>query len=75
MVPMRSFACGHCGHLVFFENTRCLHCSTPLGFVPDELELVALEGERAQQLHRCANAELALCNWMVRDPRGAVPLL
>jgi hypothetical protein len=20
--PMLPFACGHCGHLVFFENTR-----------------------------------------------------
>ncbi|HET9104558.1 MAG TPA: putative zinc-binding metallopeptidase [Solirubrobacteraceae bacterium] len=65
---MRSFACGHCGHLVFFENTRCLHCSTPLGFVADELEIVALEGERAERLHRCANAGLARCNWMVCSP-------
>jgi hypothetical protein len=65
---MRSFACGHCGHLVFFENTQCLNCSTPLGFVPDELTVVALEGERAERLHRCANAELARCNWMVSAP-------
>jgi hypothetical protein len=62
---MRSFACGHCGHLVFFENTVCLNCATPLGFVPEELELVALEGERAQNLHRCQNVALAKCNWMV----------
>jgi hypothetical protein len=61
---MLSFSCGHCGHLVFFENTRCLHCDTPLGVVPDRLELVALEGPDAT-LHRCANAELARCNWMV----------
>jgi hypothetical protein len=62
---MLSFACGHCGRLVFFENTVCLHCRTPLGFVPAELDLVALEGERAATLHRCANVELAACNWMV----------
>lgn len=65
---MRSFACGHCGHLVFFENTQCLNCSTALGFVPDELSMVALEGERAESLHRCANAGLARCNWMVSAP-------
>jgi hypothetical protein len=65
---MLSFACGHCGRLVFFENTVCLHCSTPLGFVAEELELIALEGERAAGLHRCANLELAACNWMVRAP-------
>jgi hypothetical protein len=62
---MRSFACGHCGHLVFFENSVCLNCSTSLGFDPRSLELVALEGPVAAELHRCANVELARCNWMV----------
>jgi len=64
---MLSFACGHCGHLVFFENTVCLNCSTPQGFVPERLELVALEGPAAAGLHRCANATLAACNWMVGE--------
>jgi hypothetical protein len=68
---MLSFACGHCGHLVYFENTKCLNCSTPQGFVPARLELVALEGEAATELHRCANQTLAACNWMV----GAVDTL
>jgi hypothetical protein len=62
---MLSFACGHCGHLVFFENTACLHCSTTLGFVPERLDLMALDRPPADALHRCANAELAACNWMV----------
>jgi hypothetical protein len=62
---MLSFACGHCGHLVFFENTVCLNCSTPLGFVPERMDMAALEGEDAQRLHRCANLALAQCNWMV----------
>jgi len=68
VTSMLSFACDHCGRLVFFENTVCLHCSTPQGFVPAELDLVALEGERAESLHRCANTELATCNWMVTRP-------
>jgi hypothetical protein len=59
---MLSFACGHCGHLVFFENTVYLNCATPQGFVPERLELVALEGPEAEALHRCANAVLAACN-------------
>jgi hypothetical protein len=59
-----SFACRHCGSLLFFENTVCLHCGTHQGFVPARLELIALEGENAQ-LHRCANAQIANCNWMV----------
>jgi hypothetical protein len=60
-----SFACGHCGHLVFFENTKCLNCATPQGFVPERLELVALEGDAGRRLYRCANQALAGCNWMV----------
>ena len=49
---------------MFFENTRCLNCETSQGFVPERLLLVALEGPDAG-LHRCVNAELARCNWMV----------
>jgi hypothetical protein len=59
-----SFACDHCGSLVFFENTVCLHCGTELGFLPERLTLVGLEGENAQ-LTRCANAQIANCNWLV----------
>jgi hypothetical protein len=62
---MLSFACGHCGHLVFFENSLCLNCRTQQGFVPERLELVALEGAAAEQLDRCANFDLIGCNWMV----------
>lgn len=61
---VHSYACEHCGSLLFFENTVCLHCGTHQGFVPARLELVALEGENAG-LHRCANAQIANCNWMV----------
>jgi hypothetical protein len=66
--PMLSFACGHCGRLVFFENTVCLNCSTELGFVPERLALVALDRLPGSALHRCANATLAACNWMVAEP-------
>ncbi len=65
---MLSFACGHCGHLVFFENSVCLNCSTALGFVSENLEMVALEGAQARDRHRCANLELARCNWLVTEP-------
>lgn len=70
---MRSFACDHCGHLVFFENTRCLNCGTELGFVAGERALVALEGTRAESLYRCANAALAGCNWMAGAPGELCP--
>jgi hypothetical protein len=47
---------------VFFENTVCLRCSTPLRFDSDRLALLAME-EGAHWLD-CANYELAGCNWL-----------
>jgi hypothetical protein len=60
---VRSFACPVCGHLVFFENSGCLHCGTELGYCRSQRELVALDGHV-----RCANAEVARCNWLVDAP-------
>ena len=67
---MRAFNCGNCRQLVFFENSRCLRCSTPLGFLPSTLELVALTEEtvQARGLRHCENMALAQCNWMVEAP-------
>lgn len=78
---MRTFACRNCGQLVFFENTRCLHCGAALGFDWGQRELLTLRAERDGALRslagedvplwRCANAETAGCNWLVGD-RGAL---
>jgi hypothetical protein len=59
---VRAFACGHCGALVFFENTVCLRCSTPLRFDSERLTLLAIE-EGVQRID-CANRDLAGCNWL-----------
>jgi hypothetical protein len=48
--------------LVFFENTECLNCGTPLGFAPDRDEVVPLA---EPGYRRCANARLAGCNWFI----------
>jgi hypothetical protein len=75
---MRSFACSHCGQLLFFENSHCLRCGTALGFAPEQLELGAMEpvgwnryrtlrGTSTQLYRRCARAGLAACNWLLRD--------
>jgi len=67
---MRAFACGNCGQLLFFENSVCLRCGAPLGFVESRLELIALSDPdgAGDGLRRCANATLASCNWML--PQG-----
>ena len=43
---MRAFVCHQCHEqLVFFENTRCVHCQALLGFDPDARDLVALASQ------------------------------
>jgi hypothetical protein len=61
---MRAFACQNCGQLVFFENDACLNCGAALGFDWPTRELLTLFESRP----RCANAELAGCNWLVSEP-------
>ena len=39
---MRPFPCSVCEQLLFFDNSTCLRCGSPLGFVPDAGELVAV---------------------------------
>jgi hypothetical protein len=65
---VRSFACGHCGALVFFENTVCLRCSTPLRFDPERLSLVAMED--GTSWFDCANRAIAGCNWLAEREGG-----
>jgi hypothetical protein len=57
---VHSFACPHCSALVFFENTACLACGTELGYSRAAHQLVRADGAR-----RCANAQIAECNWLV----------
>lgn len=78
---MRAFFCRNCGQLVLFENTACLRCRAELGFAWASRDLLTLkpsangleplpvsapDGEGAL-LHRCANARLAACNWLVAN--------
>src|SRR5437588_165747 len=67
---MRAFVCGVCGQLLFFENTLCLRCHSELGFAPERLDLV-VTSELGPGRRRCANAELAACNWMLASGEQA----
>lgn len=76
---MRPFVCSVCGQLLFFDNSRCLRCRSELGFVIEDLELVAvrpsddhlerLDG-RPGRYRRCSNQMVARCNWLVDDGHG-----
>ena len=79
---------GHCrcGRPVFFHNSRCTACGTPLGYVPERGEVRPLAPGRfkgswrllprrdAQTVlyRRCANFDSAAgCNWLVQmNPQG-----
>jgi hypothetical protein len=61
-----AFACPVCERLVPFESTECLNCGSELGYEPRQRSIVALRGAGSEpSLHRCANARLAACNWLV----------
>ena len=64
---MRAFACDTCKSLVFFDNDRCFTCGSQLGFDRAPATLVTLERPGRA---RCANYELAGCNWLA-DPDRA----
>jgi hypothetical protein len=75
---MKTFYCDYCGSLVFFENIQCVKCDHTLGFLPDILDLSALEPAADGQwralaapakgrLYRpCQNGSAhRVCNWYV----------
>jgi hypothetical protein len=80
---MNIFTCEHCGQLLHFENTRCMRCGSPLGFLPDRLTLSALAAEAdgsftalaapGSRWRACANAPDGGCNWLVPEGDAFCP--
>jgi len=72
---VRLFNCSQCGQRLYFENVGCERCEATLGFLPDQLQMVALDavGEgrwrpygRSPEYRMCVNYEQhAVCNWMI----------
>lgn len=75
---MRTFHCDKCAQQVFFENVRCESCGSLLGYVPEQLAVVAFEAAgaalwRSLRKHdggkiykQCENyAQADVCNWML----------
>jgi hypothetical protein len=82
---MKTFHCGRCNHLVFFENVQCERCAATLGYEPGQYILTAFEpvGENLWRLaggsnddagrrwHKCRNYAVEnVCNWMVNADDG-----
>ena len=75
---MKTFYCDSCDALAFFENFKCLNCGHVLGFVPDVLDLSALEPSpndtwkalaksvEGHTFRLCENSRVHnVCNWLV----------
>ncbi|MDP2064405.1 MAG: putative zinc-binding metallopeptidase [Burkholderiaceae bacterium] len=76
----RAYRC-QCGRPVFFRNSTCLACQTPLGFEPHRAQVLplapgeqqglwTLQGDTLGALYRrCQNFHSAIgCNWLVPVP-------
>ncbi len=85
----RAYRC-QCGRPVFFGNSQCLACGTPLGYEPDKARVLPLQqaeepgqwqvfggAPRSTHYRRCGNFDTAAgCNWLVRVPHhGEAPPL
>lgn len=72
---MKLFTCQLCGHLLYFENTRCERCGSPLGFLGHDMQLHTLKPlseslftlfqEVAKTYRYCENAIYQACNWLI----------
>ena len=77
---MKTFHCTHCQNLVFFENVKCLNCGHELAFLPEQMQMAALEPGPAGLWHYaghdyklCANnTNHQICNWAlpIEDPEA-----
>jgi hypothetical protein len=79
-IVMRVFSCDNCNQLVFVDNSQCLRCEAPLGYVHAEREIISLIPTPdlrlvdlslpARAWRRCATAERTGCNWLVPAEGG-----
>lgn len=71
---MRLFDCSKCYQPVYFDNTSCISCQSPLGYDPSLMEMVALahvaDGiyqaiNKPERYRFCSNHQHDACNWLI----------
>jgi|TARA_B100002052_G_scaffold234367_1_gene217516 hypothetical protein len=75
--PVKSYTCRVCGNRLFFENSVCVSCETPLGYSRAERDIVPLDTDDRTYTdaeggvwHVCANLGLSGCTWLTTDAGG-----
>ncbi|HEV7417215.1 MAG TPA: putative zinc-binding metallopeptidase [Tianweitania sediminis] len=61
---MKLFTCPHCGQRLYFENSLCLNCNTPVAYHPHRGEFVVAGAAGAPI---CTNAGECDCNWVAEE--------
>jgi hypothetical protein len=79
---LRVFACDHCGQLIFFENSLCVRCGAPVGYLHEKRDVVALSetaeaglvdpANPAEQWEHCVTSDVTGCNWLVPHGSGSL---
>lgn len=73
---MKAFRCRVCGSELFFENSVCVSCGTPLGYARDEHDIVPVDvaGRYVDPdgfiWHVCRNLNISGCTWLARFEGG-----
>lgn len=75
---MKTFQCGNCNFLLFFENHECENCGHLCGYLEDERVMLTfnsssptLISDRKNTAYKyCKNKEYEVCNWVldINDP-------
>jgi hypothetical protein len=73
---VKAFRCRACDNPLYFENSRCVHCGTRLGFSREERALVPVDGDggyvdgAGEKWHLCRNLSLSGCTWLTQVEDG-----
>jgi len=72
---MKLYSCAKCQNLLYFENSVCLNCGSPVGFNARKLSMVTLVAGNDKVLadisnpdetwRYCDNSAFAACNWLI----------
>lgn len=73
---MKTFTCRVCENTLYFENSVCVSCDTPLGYLRSAAAIVPLDADgryadpEGTTWTRCVNRDLSDCTWLTPAAGG-----